>query len=95
MTITVSLANISPAEFATAAQADGLSGSVHAAALGFGAWGVEPSIVASFGLLDQAGVDAVLGFVRELLGKRGETCAFVSVDGQESLLYARSAEVAS
>ena len=95
MTITAYVANISPAEFATAAQADGLTGSVHAA-LGFGQpWGIEPSSVAVFGMLDDAGADAVLGFLAELLGKRGETAAYIDVDGAGRLLYARSAAMVS
>ena len=89
MQVTAAVANITPAEFATLAQADGLAGSVHAN-LGFGPWGMEPGVTADFGLLDQAGVDAVLGFVRELLGKRGEQAAYVIVDGEASLLYSAS-----
>ena len=94
MMISVSLANISPAEFAKAAQDAGLSGSVHAS-LGFGDWGIEPGVVASFGLLDQTGADAVQGFIQELLAKLGEQCAYVVVDGQDGLLYTRSAETAA
>ena len=95
MQVTVAVANITPAEFAALAQADGFAGSVHAN-LGFGPWGVEPGITAEFGMLDQAGADAVLGFVRELLGKRGEECAYVVVNGEASLLYSASqAEAAS
>ena len=91
MQVTVAVANITPAEFAALAQAAGLAGSVHAN-LGFGPWDVEPGVTAEFGLLDQAGADAVLGFVRELLGKRGEQAAYVVVDGQDRLLYARQAK---
>lgn len=93
----VTVANIHPDTAAHCAQMAGLSGTVYAA-VGFGGWGIEPGATLEFaapalGDLTTPAPGTLRHFVRfDLLAERGETCAYVTINGGSPALWYASGE---
>ena len=78
MKATVYVANLLPIDVARIAQSLGLSGTVHDA-LGFGAWGIEPTTVVEFGGIHREGlVQFFLALFKEC---PNEEAFYLVVDG--------------
>lgn len=76
MRATIYIANITTANAARIAQERDLSGTVYAA-LGFGAWGVEPTTVVVFG---DIAPDVLAGFLAHVFGFTNEEAVYAELD---------------
>lgn len=84
MIIKYAIANVKIGDIALMAQDSGLDGSVYQG-YGFGAWGVEPTAFIEMAVEDSAHVDH---FIRAVLFRFSEKCAYRTVDGKDAgLLY--------
>lgn len=81
----IAVANVSKLDLARAGQDAGLAGTVQDGALGFGAWGIEPTCVVE----TSEPWDQVRPWLINLLRQHGEDAAYVTHDGANpELIYA-------
>lgn len=84
MIIRVSIANLDVAKASTLGQESGFAGTVYAN-VGFGAWGIEHGVTFEFAGQPR---EAIRTWTRKLLTARGESAAYVTIDGGPFLWYA-------
>jgi len=85
MIIRVHIANIAALELATEIQKSGHSASV-TEGFGAGQWGLEPTAIAEFAVPDSQELEITHDWLKKLLRLRGETCAYVTMNGNEAFL---------
>lgn len=85
MIIRVSIANLDLAEAAKFGQDSGFSGTVYPN-IGFGSWGVEHGVTFEFAGQSR---ETIRAWTRKLLVARGETAAYVTIDGNPFLWYGK------
>ncbi|MEE8607924.1 MAG: hypothetical protein V3S55_09975 [Nitrospiraceae bacterium] len=84
MNATVYVANLLPIDAARIGQTIGLSGTTHDA-LGFGAWGVEPTTIVNFSDIGQM---SLASFVQEIFREcPKEDALYIVTDGVGALVH--------
>lgn len=80
----ITVANILAGEIAQAGQRAGLAGTVASTGVGFGEWGIEPSVTFE---IAETTFNSVKPFVTTLLKLHNESAAYVTINGTQPQLW--------